>query len=635
MLTLKKFLKLSQSTINNKIQFIGISNIAKICGIPVATISGGGNGGVDEWVDDYYGLDYWTPDDGWADWDGTKYTPHVDEPYEIDLSVTEGATWNQNFQPHAVKFTIENDPGDLIVSLYMDSVLVDGMYTRPNLLNSVSFISGEELSLYDMFKYYNLVWESDAIKIGGFYIWSDSSATGWAITKIEFITRSDPEAVYGPEQDPFTVWLKNAGHSLLNDDAIKYRNGNEIELWYDDQLPYWFCWIPASELPTSYNIVTSITNIEMYFPTIGTGEWVTTFNTDYWYAFNDSVWTGEKWQCTDLSSNPLPSLHARTEWLDTLIANNTYPTKFKVTMELNAIGWDKPFDSVITYSGTGFIPESRLAVRSSGGVSKIYTFGDSSFNNTFKSIDPTSGEVTASISNSLTGRYNPGMLNSVGYDYSTVYMFGGETATGVLNDFNSFNGSTWSTLSTGPGGRSGPAMCVLEGKIYIFSGVGDSSTMLTDLWEYSSGSWTQKTSISDWDYAQGTSIVGYHSYFNDYLFVFGGYNGSEYTNTIYRYDLDTNTWTQRTSGATPRSGHFAFMIDNFMYIVGGTTASGIANDVWEYNILTDTWANKLSYDFDLGEKVAGVYFYDKFLLMAKNDTSGDYEDVVTLYNIDK
>lgn len=631
MSTLKKFLKLSQSTINNKIQFIGISNIAKICGIPLATVSGTPGGGLDTWIGDYYGLDYWTPDEDWALWDGTKYVADPSRPTEIDLSVTEGATWNQNFQPDGIRFTIENDPGDLVVYIYMSKQLIDGMYTNPDLVYNKSFTSGEDISLYDGFKYNKLVWGSDS-KIGGFYMWSDNNATGWSITKIEFINRSDPEAVYGPEQDPFTIFLRNAGGTTLNDDLILRRNGEEIELWYDNQLPYWLYWLPAEEVPTSYNIVTSITNIEMYFPTVGTGEWITTFNTDYWYAFSDTVWTGEKWQCTDLSSNPLPSLHARTEWLDTLINNNTYPTKFKVTMELDAIGWNRPCDIALTYSGTGFNPESKLAIRSSGGTTKIYTFGDSSFNNTFKSINAHSWEVAESISNSLTGRYNPGISNST--NNSTVYMFGGETATGVLNDFNSFDGSTWSTLSTGPDGRSGPAMCNLEGKIYLFSGVGFPPSMLTDLWEYSSGSWTQKTSISAWDYAQGTSIVGYHSYSSDYLFVFGGYNSSEYTNTLHRYDLNTNTWTQRTSGATPRSGHFAFMIDNFMYIIGGATASGIANDIWEYNILTDTWVNKRSYDFDFGETVIGVSNGDIVKLIAKNDTSGNYEDIVTLYNID-
>ena len=72
------------------------------------------------------------------------------------------------------------------------------------------------------------------------------------------------------------------------------------------------------------------------------------------------------------------------------------------------------------------------------------------------------------------------------------------------------------------------------------------------------------------------------------MIVFGGYDGNNKLKDVWEYNIDNDSWTQKTSSATDRAEHTAIYYNdgtnNQMIVFGGIDESNYLKDVWEYNI---------------------------------------------------
>ena len=146
----------------------------------------------------------------------------------------------------------------------------------------------------------------------------------------------------------------------------------------------------------------------------------------------------------------------------------------------------------------------------------------------------------------------------------------------VIKD--AFQGLSWTQKTSGATGRDAATSVIYQDKMYIFGGY-DGSNRLNDMWEYdiTNDTWAQKTSGAT-GREQSTSVI-----YQDKMYIFGGNtDSSNYLNDMWEYDITNDTWTQKTSGATARSGLTSVIYQDKMYIFGGG-----GNDMWEYDITND------------------------------------------------
>jgi len=124
--------------------------------------------------------------------------------------------------------------------------------------------------------------------------------------------------------------------------------------------------------------------------------------------------------------------------------------------------------------------------------------------------------------------------------------------------------------------------------MYVFGGYCD-GVKTNDVWVYDvvTENWVQKTSGATARYGHTAVTI------NDKMYIFGGI-GATYLNDLWEYNPSNDTWTQLTSGATARYGHSAVAIGDKMYVFGGNSGVSNLNDLWEYNPSNDTWTQLTS-----------------------------------------
>lgn len=155
------------------------------------------------------------------------------------------------------------------------------------------------------------------------------------------------------------------------------------------------------------------------------------------------------------------------------------------------------------------------------------------------------------------------------------------------------------TLGTKPSKRFSQTSIYHKDNMIVFGGrEGGSNKRLNDVWKFNliTNTWNEVTQISGtkppkryWH----TAISN-----NDNMYVFGGldYLSGSWTgmNDLYKFNLNTNTWTEIVSGTTTkpsiRGGHTAIYQNEKMTIFGGNDPkTGSLDDVWNLNLNTNEW----------------------------------------------
>ncbi len=172
-----------------------------------------------------------------------------------------------------------------------------------------------------------------------------------------------------------------------------------------------------------------------------------------------------------------------------------------------------------------------------------------------------------------------------------AYIMGGYNGSVVVNTLYKYNitNNTVEEIGTIPSSRMWSMSCVYNGNIYLFGGSikTGSGVGFSDFWMYDvdANTWSQKTSMNVGRYGAFSAVIGTK------LWVFGGQN-SGYMNSIEYYDFILNTWilVDTATMLTPRSLGSTFVFDNKIYCVGGRSSdsygSTVVNEVFDPDSLT-------------------------------------------------
>lgn len=154
----------------------------------------------------------------------------------------------------------------------------------------------------------------------------------------------------------------------------------------------------------------------------------------------------------------------------------------------------------------------------------------------------------------------------------------------------------WVKLSDfGGSARHRTPMLSIGNKIYTGQGHyngGGTNVLFGDWWEYdpASGTWSQKA-----DYGGGPVYHASGFVIDNFGYVGTGRitaSGNTLTQDFYRYDPQSNNWTQMASFPGPsRRGAVGFAIGEYGYIGTGEPQSGgsMYNDFYRYDPSTDSW----------------------------------------------
>lgn len=115
------------------------------------------------------------------------------------------------------------------------------------------------------------------------------------------------------------------------------------------------------------------------------------------------------------------------------------------------------------------------------------------------------------------------------------------------------------------------------------------SEVKVDMWRYSftNESWEEVRVKDAPSKTEHTAVI-----YDDKLWLFGGYSGSYFTNSLWSFDFKELKWNEvSTIGEVPsyRSAHIAVVHQDKMYIFGGWNGVNQNNDLYSFEFKTSSW----------------------------------------------
>ena len=187
------------------------------------------------------------------------------------------------------------------------------------------------------------------------------------------------------------------------------------------------------------------------------------------------------------------------------------------------------------------------------------------------------------------------------------------------NDFVEYNsiwkysisGNNWSDLITSPAllpTRWGNGE-IIDDIMYRFNGQlfrwGDGLLNETNIIDLNTGAVTQGAENPIPRHQAGTAVNGRN------IYVFGGglgYSGSPdlgYTNSVYYYNVDFDSWTELPSMPEAKSTKGEF-VDGKLYVIGGYNGN-VSNKIDVYNPETNQWEYQYVMPFSVSANATAVY----------------------------
>jgi len=209
----------------------------------------------------------------------------------------------------------------------------------------------------------------------------------------------------------------------------------------------------------------------------------------------------------------------------------------------------------------------------------IYLFGGTSGGGDTNVIY--SAPVSSPTTWTNTGATLPATLSdsSLAVINNNIYLFGGHngTFTNAIYRASTGNPTSWvNTGSTIPGSEGGSSLAVIGNYVYLFGGNINSGPFVTNAiyrapissptsWTTMSG--TIPTAVTN----SSLAVIG------NYVYLFGGDNGSGATTTIYRALINNPTSWTTLSAVLPAASRYpaSAIIGNAMYLFGGNGTNAI------------------------------------------------------------
>lgn len=166
---------------------------------------------------------------------------------------------------------------------------------------------------------------------------------------------------------------------------------------------------------------------------------------------------------------------------------------------------------------------------------------------------------------------------------------------------------------------------------YGFIGLGTgTSSLKKDLWRYDpeTESWTQ---MADFAGEARSGAVAFD--LDGYGYVGTGQSESGLHNDFYRYSVSSNTWEELNDfEGLPRKEAVAFIMGGKGYLGTGRSESGYLKDFWEYDPVTDEWSQKADFPGTPRMGATGCGVFPSAYIMLGEDNSFTYQDDVWEWN---
>ncbi|WP_027622832.1 Kelch repeat-containing protein [Acetivibrio clariflavus] len=270
------------------------------------------------------------------------------------------------------------------------------------------------------------------------------------------------------------------------------------------------------------------------------------------------------------------------------------------------------------------------------GTHKVLLSGEKTQIIDFESPIPNS----SSSSNKLS-RFNILIINKpIEYGYMILSKDKPTTSTPwrkleiIYTNSNPLPGTTITKPSLIPP-REGLGMAEVNGRIYAFGGKTDDNEYLNTVSEYDyiADKWTEYIDDPDKQMLTGKSNFAIAATDND-IYIFGGFDGTNYFNTVERYNPAIGEFIFRDSippMPTARSEAKAVLIDNKIYVVGGINETGFLNTIEVYDIENNTWTT-LTDNTNIPRADFGMATYGKKIYIFGGYNENGILDIVEEYD---
>ena len=211
-----------------------------------------------------------------------------------------------------------------------------------------------------------------------------------------------------------------------------------------------------------------------------------------------------------------------------------------------------------------------------------------------------------------------------------IYVFGGKDSSGAVNKVvyeYDINTNTWSTKSSSTYEHEWAGYALLNGKIYVVNG--GTNDYKHEVYDIASDSWTTVA-----DYPISVSyFYGYGAAYDNKIYMYGGFDGTNYRNETYEYDPDTNSWTAKSNMPNTNGYGSSAIIGSCIYVLGGRTTSSTDNlDVYRYNVITDKWETLTTIPSAKMGCSTAICNFNKILMLGGNEGSS-YVNTVFVYDV--
>lgn len=113
--------------------------------------------------------------------------------------------------------------------------------------------------------------------------------------------------------------------------------------------------------------------------------------------------------------------------------------------------------------------------------------------------------------------------------------------------------------------------------------------------------WTQRASLTG---VARSNAVGFT--IGSFGYIATGFDGTNWLNDLWAYDMSSNTWTQRAAMPVQgREGAVAWVIGTKAYICTGKRDTVFLNDLWEWDQATNTWLQRANFPGTPRSEAAG------------------------------
>lgn len=170
-----------------------------------------------------------------------------------------------------------------------------------------------------------------------------------------------------------------------------------------------------------------------------------------------------------------------------------------------------------------------------------------------------------------------------------VYLIGGETNAGVAADVARFNSSdkSWLAAAAKPTAVTDVSAAVLGGEIFVPGGrLADGSvTAVVEAYSPANDAWRPVASLPQ-PVAGGLALSD-----GSFLYLFGGWDGTDYLDTAFVYDPASDGWRPLPPLAQPRAFAAGGAITNQLYVVGGFLGAAELADCAYFDTAVESWTD--------------------------------------------